>query len=356
MAVEFAPKVRVNAVVVGLVVTEQAHLFYADDSGILRYVVIKHTGAEVANGSELNGISFGGVGSGTVIENLQVYSTYDDGIEMFGGSVNFTNFVAVYVRDDSIDIDEGWNGSITNALVIQQQTNGQHCIESDGLGNYSSLAQAVRDDFIARGLNSRPTISNLTCIVSPNVGGTHGTGNGWLFREAIWPVINDSMVISSFAANDTTSATDNYCLRIDHVETDEAAINGDLELNSVVFACQENSNNSTIQDRNALTTFAGEQAFGESIGVQFASVASGTAKNPTAAADADLQLLEGTQPIGSLMWNVSMIDGAAPLPSTAPTSGVNTDILGALSLTDDWTAGWTYGIHPDNRGQALWFE
>jgi hypothetical protein len=308
----------------------------ADDSGILRYVVIKHTGAEVANGSELNGISFGGVGSGTVVENLQVYSTYDDGIEMFGGSVSFDNFVALYVRDDSIDIDEGWNGSINNALVIQQQTNGQHCIESDGLGNYSSLAQAVRDDFIARGLNSRPTISNLTCIVSPNVGGTHGTGNGWIFREGIWATINDSMVISSFGANDTTSLTDNYCLRLANAESV-------MQLNSVVFACQENEIN-------------GEQAIAEGQGAQFATVASGTVKDPTAAADTDLQLLEGTQPIGSLMWNVSMIDGAAPLASTAPTSGVATDILGALSLSDDWTAGWTYGIHPDNRGQALWFE
>ncbi len=34
MGVEFAPKVRVNAVVVGLVVTEQAHLFYGDEEGI----------------------------------------------------------------------------------------------------------------------------------------------------------------------------------------------------------------------------------------------------------------------------------------------------------------------------------
>jgi NAD(P)-dependent dehydrogenase (short-subunit alcohol dehydrogenase family) len=34
LAVELAPKVRVNAVVVGLVVTEQAHLFYGDDEGI----------------------------------------------------------------------------------------------------------------------------------------------------------------------------------------------------------------------------------------------------------------------------------------------------------------------------------
>jgi NAD(P)-dependent dehydrogenase (short-subunit alcohol dehydrogenase family) len=34
LAVELAPKVRVNAVTVGLVVTEQAHLFYGDDAGI----------------------------------------------------------------------------------------------------------------------------------------------------------------------------------------------------------------------------------------------------------------------------------------------------------------------------------
>jgi NAD(P)-dependent dehydrogenase (short-subunit alcohol dehydrogenase family) len=34
MAVEFAPKVRVNAVTAGLVVTEQAHLFYGDAEGI----------------------------------------------------------------------------------------------------------------------------------------------------------------------------------------------------------------------------------------------------------------------------------------------------------------------------------
>jgi hypothetical protein len=144
------------------------------------------------------------------------------------------------------------------------------------------------------------------------------------------------MVISSFGANDTTSLTDNYCLRLANAESV-------MQLNSVVFACQENEIN-------------GEQAIAEGQGAQFATVASGTVKDPTAAADTDLQLLEGTQPIGSLMWNVSMIDGAAPLASTAPTSGVATDILGALSLSDDWTAGWTYGIHPDNRGQALWFE
>lgn len=319
----------------------------ADDSGILRYVIVKHTGAEVANGDELNGISFGGVGNSTVIENLQVYSTFDDGIEMFGGSVNFTNLVALYVRDDSIDVDEGWNGSITNALVIQSQNDGNHCIEADGIGSYKETEVARNADLIARGLNSAPTISNLTCIVSANLGGTHGEGAGWRLREGIHPVINDSLLISSFGANDQTDNDDNYCLRIDSPETQDAAINGDLQLNSVIVACQEPSKG------NAIGAFASEQAWAESVGNQFATVADGTVMNPTAVADTDLQLLEGAQPVYSLSWATSFVDGASPIATTAPTSG---DILGAVEATADWTAPWAYGISDTNRGQPLWFE
>jgi len=318
-----------------------------DDSGILRYVVVKHTGAEVGNGDELNGISFGGVGRSTVIENLQVYSTYDDGVEMFGGAVSFENLVAVYVRDDSIDIDEGWIGSINNALVIQAESDGNHCIEADGIGSYNESEAAKNADFISRGLNSRPTISNLTCIISPNIGGTHGEGAGWRFREGIFPVINDSLLISSFAANDITDNDDNYCLRIDNPETQTAAVDGDLQLNSVIFACQENSKG------NAIGTFASEQAWATDAGNQFATVADGTAKDASAANDADLQLLEGAQKVYSISWATSQVDGAAPVGTTAPTVG---DSLGAVEAASDWISGWTYGIEDTNRGQPLWFE
>ncbi len=319
----------------------------ADDSGILRYVVVKHTGAEVANGDELNGISFGGVGSSTVIENLQVYSTFDDGVEMFGGSVNITNLVALYVRDDSIDIDEGYNGTIDTALVIQAENDGNQCIESDGIGSYQESEVARNADLIARGLNSAPTINNLTCIISANIGGTHGEGAGWRFREGIHPVVNDSLMISSFTANDTTESDDNFCLRIDNPETAAAAVAGDLQLNSVIFACQEPANG------NAIGVFADEKAWAESVGNQFATVADGTAADPTAAADTDLQLLEGAQPVYSLSWATSFVDGAAPIATTTPTDG---DILGAVTAAADWTFPWAYGISEDNRGQALWFE
>ncbi len=315
-----------------------------DSSGRLEYVRVKHTGATVGNGDELNGISFGAVGSNTVVDNLQVYSTFDDGIEMFGGAVNFNNFVALYVRDDAIDIDEGWQGSIMNALVIQSETDGNHCIEADGIGSYDTLDESARTDIVARNLNSRATISNLTCIVSPNgaATATHDPGAGWRLREGLWIDINDTLLISSFTANDTTSANDNYCLRVQDQESLDAAASGDLNLNSVIFACQE-----TYRD-------AENQALAESEGAIAATLVDGVVTSATAMNDTGLQLLEGAVPVYSIDYATSLVDGAAPGAGSTPTSG---SYLGALSLGQpDWTANWTYGIHDGSRAQALWFE
>ena len=315
-----------------------------DSSGRLEYVVVKHTGATVGNGDELNGISFGGVGRNTIVRNLEVYSTFDDGIEMFGGAVSFENLVALYVRDDAIDIDEGWQGSVTNALVVQSATDGNHCIEADGIGDYGNLDDATRADFISRNLNSRAVVSNLTCIISANgaATATHDPGAGWRLREGLWIDINDSLLISSLAANDETSANDNYCLRIDNVETQAAATNGNLNLNSVIFACQE-----TFR-----ATFDSDFAIAE--GNVAATLASGVATSATAASDAGLQLLEGGVPVYSIDFTTSQVDGAVPAATAAPTQGT---FLGALNQGQtDWTQPWAYGLHDGNRAQPLWFE
>jgi len=326
-----------------------------DSSGRLEYVVVKHTGATVGNGDELNGISFGAVGSNTIVNNLETYSTFDDGIEMFGGSFSINNYVAVYVRDDAIDIDEGWNGTITNALVIQSATDGNHCIEADGLGSFDSLTAQEVEDKIAQGLNSAPTINKLTCIVSANgaATATHDPGAGWRLREGIFATINDSLLISSFAANDQTSGDDNYCLRIDN-RSQQAAIDGDLQLNSVVYACQENSRGQAFGAWNS------EQEFAEAQGNIFSVVPDGTAMSATAVSNPELQLLEGAIPVFSIDYATSQVDtdgdnvGEAPGAGSMPRQGT---YLGGLSQGGtDWTAGWTYGIDPANRGQALWFE
>ncbi len=315
-----------------------------DSSGRLEYVIVKHTGAEVGNGDELNGITFGAVGRNTIVRNLETYSTYDDGIEMFGGAVDFENFAAVYVRDDSIDVDEGWIGSIDTALVIQSETDGNHCIEADGIGSFDSLDPAVVEDFIARGLHSAPTINNLTCIISANGAdtATHDPGAGWRFREGIAPVVNDSMVIASFGPD--SAADTNYCLRLDN-RTLQLAQDGAVELHSVIMACEDRTNGNALP--NAITV---EDWAANDQGVVFATVTG--VVDPTAAADTQLQLLEGTPAIFSIAYASMVVDDAAP--AGGPQSG---DFIGALSQSaDNPFAGWTFGIFEDNRAQPLWFE
>jgi hypothetical protein len=321
-----------------------------DSSGRLEYVVVKHTGATVGNGDELNGITFGGVGRDTVVENLQVYSTFDDGIEMFGGAFDINNFVAVYVRDDSLDLDEGWHGTIDNALIIQSEADGNQCIEADGLGSFSDLDPSVVEDFIDRGLNTRTTINNMTCIFSANGAdtATHDPGAGPRFREGIFVTLNDSLVIGSTGANDQAADNDNFCLRLDN-RSGQAALDGDLILNNVIWSCAERTNGQTLG--GSATT---EEQFAVDSGNIFATIPNDTAVDPTAANDTELQLLEGTPPVYSIDYATSQVDGAAPGAGSDPTPAL---FLGALSLGEtDWTAGWTYGIHEDNRAQPLWIE
>ena len=312
-----------------------------DSSGRLEYVIVKHTGAEVANGDELNGISFGGVGSNTIIKNLQVYSTYDDGIEMFGGAVSFENFVAVYVRDDSIDIDEGWSGSIDNALVIQSETLGNHCIEADGIGSFSSLTSEAVEETISKGINSRPTINNLTCIVSPSAEqGNFDPGAGWRLREGIFATINDSMVVGSFNSDSDDS---NYCLRIDN-RSQQAAQDGEVSLNTVIFACADRTRGNSLPNGTSVEDWAAAN------GAMFATIED--LADPTPNADTDLQLLEDTPPVYSIEYATMSVDGETP--SGAPQNGA---YIGALSRVDiNWAMGWTYGIFEGNRAQDLWFE
>jgi len=322
----------------------------SDSSGRLEYVRVKHTGAQVANGDELNGISFGAVGSNTIVNNLEVYSTFDDGIEMFGGAVNFNNFVSLYARDDAIDIDEGYSGTITNALVIQAVADGNNCVEADGIGSFSSLLASEIESVIAEGINSRPTISNLTCIISPNAIGTHGDGAGFQLREGIFPTINDALVISAFGTDD--AAATNYCLRIDN-RSQQAAQDGDLDLSSVIFSCVDHTNGSSLPNGTTV------EAFAASTGNQFATTL--TNDDPTATSNTALVLLEGTPAIYSVDYATMVVDGAAPT-AAAPQSGGA--YIGALSLgATDWTAGWTYGIHSGSRpvdasgaDLPIWFE
>jgi len=101
----------------------------SDNSGVIKYVSIRHGGANIGEGNEINGLTLGGVGSGTVIENIEVVSNQDDGIEWFGGSVNVKNALVWNAGDDAIDADQNWTGTLDNFIVINP---GDECFELDG--------------------------------------------------------------------------------------------------------------------------------------------------------------------------------------------------------------------------------
>ena len=91
----------------------------ADNSGVLKYVRVEYTGYAFDEEHEANGMTFYGVGNGTVVENCEAYHGSDDGFEFFGGSVNVKNMVVVNCSDDSFDWTEGWNGKGENLVAFQ---------------------------------------------------------------------------------------------------------------------------------------------------------------------------------------------------------------------------------------------
>lgn len=108
-----------------------------DSSGEIRYISIRHGGANIGEGNEINGLTLGGVGTGTVIENVEIISNQDDGIEWFGGTVNVTNAVVWYTGDDAVDADQNWTGTLDNFVVIAP---GDECFELDGPEGYDATA------------------------------------------------------------------------------------------------------------------------------------------------------------------------------------------------------------------------
>ena len=89
-----------------------------DNSGTLSYISIRHGGIAISDGNEINGLTLGGVGAGTMISYVEVVGNSDDGVEYFGGTVNTSNVIVISQGDDGLDIDQNYAGQITNALVI----------------------------------------------------------------------------------------------------------------------------------------------------------------------------------------------------------------------------------------------
>ncbi len=132
-----------------------------ESSGVLNYVVIKHSGYEVEKDKELNGLSLAGVGSGTVIKNIAIIGGLDDGVEIWGGTVNIDGLYVYNAADDSVDTDLGYRGTIKNVLVKQ--------VNVDKTNNHDSAAMEFGNDHDTITTDdtnaTQPTIINFTAYV-----------------------------------------------------------------------------------------------------------------------------------------------------------------------------------------------
>ncbi|MDX2062868.1 MAG: T9SS type A sorting domain-containing protein [Bacteroidia bacterium] len=104
----------------------------AHDGGIVRYVSIRNTGKALESNSELQGLTLGACGTGTIISYVESIFSADDGIEVFGGTVNIDHFVCAFIDDDMFDFDQGWSGRAQFLLGYQFDDDGNRGCEWDG--------------------------------------------------------------------------------------------------------------------------------------------------------------------------------------------------------------------------------
>lgn len=136
-----------------------------DSSGVLRYVRLEFGGYEIEANQEINGLTCAGVGDGTVIDYVQVHYNKDDGVELFGGTVNAKHLLLVAAADDGVDTDLGYQGKIQWVVILDAATND----EPDSNVAFESDNHPQNFDLTPR---TRYQIYNVTAVAPPvNAGG-----------------------------------------------------------------------------------------------------------------------------------------------------------------------------------------
>jgi len=165
----------------------------ADNSGTLKYVRIEFAGDVISDGNELNGLTLGGVGSGTTLDHIQVSYGADDAFEFFGGSANAKYLVSYGNNDDDFDFDQGYQGSIQFAVSVKvpclTYSSSPNGIESNNITSPVVVVDASR--------LTQPVLSNFT-ILGENATSASFNSTGTLFRvNSAYKVSNS--IVAGFA-------------------------------------------------------------------------------------------------------------------------------------------------------------
>ncbi|MFP4620568.1 MAG: hypothetical protein ACLFM7_04615 [Bacteroidales bacterium] len=201
-------------------IPEQYDAFYggdddSDNSGVFKYVSIRHGGTDIGQGNEINGFTLGAVGNGTEIRYIEVIANVDDGVEWFGGAADTKNLLISYCGDDSYDYDEGFHGKGQFWATIQSDDAGDRLGEHDGGSGDTEAAEPY----------AKPEIYNATYIghddnlitFRDNAGGTYANSIFVNTGEGIEVEYRDDKESSSYDMlnNDHLVIKDNIFHKVD---------------------------------------------------------------------------------------------------------------------------------------------
>ena len=271
-----------------------------DNSGTLKYLRVQYAGYEIFEGNELNGITFGGVGTGATVEYIQVHNNEDDCVEFFGGTVNVKYLICTGAGDDNLDIDWGYRGKMQFVIVKQSSDRGDHIVESDNVNNDAAVGYLTEP-------RSQPQISNFTFISS-------GLDDVIKLKEGVSGIYKNGIVLEA--------SNSKACLEHTNIETlQDGASTPKVTFNSVAFDCKAlgaaGDDSATAAQVAALATAGSNNLYSADSG--------GGAYVPTVTG-----VINGTA------------ENAVTVTAETDSFFTTTSYIGAVEdSTDTWYKGWT---------------
>ena len=291
----------------------------AYDCGTLKYVRVEFAGRPLSANNELNGITLNACGSATTIDFVQVHRGVDDGVELFGGTVNLKHLVITGSDDDGLDWDKGWRGKAQFIVAAQIPGRGNHGIEADNDATNASLTP-----------RSAPTLYNVTLVGrNPDTAASEGPSRGLILRAGTAGKLFNVIV---------TNFTDKGLL-VDGTPSKEQWSQGALSVSHSVFF--QNPTQGVTDYMAAPRADGGivDNGFNEPTELAAPSLNNRFDLDPKLAAATSV-----TAPSFKLLADSPALLGGATPPSDGffdPTA----TFVGAVGATD-WTLGWT--AYPEN--------
>jgi hypothetical protein len=294
----------------------------ADNSGILRYVRIEYAGYAFLPDKEINGLTFGGVGSGTIVDYVQVSYANDDSFEWFGGTVNCAHLISYRALDDDFDTDNGFSGKVQFGIALRDSAvadiSKSEAFESDNDANGSQLLPQTKAVF-----------SNMT-VVGPrqaanNIGNSLFLAAAQIRRNSSLSIFNS--IFMGWPVGLLIDASKGY-------PTDNNFTTGLSVQNTIIGGC-------AIPVSYAASTTAPTGATSATILDWFNTSSYG---NTIVSATADVRL---TAPFNYKIPDFGPQDGSPALTGASFLhAGLSNDFTpvnyrGAVGINDNWYKGWT---------------